>query len=312
VLLGVACVGDGEPGRLLGTLERDRVELIAEAQEPIVEIAVREGDRIEAGALLLRLSDERARLELARLESLLARRAAEVAEAVTGPRAERLTETRARLEGARSDLETARIDLERQRALRASGVVAEQAVDWAENVHASATARLDQVRAELDELVAGTRSEQLEAAIQSEAAARAELDSARLSARRLEVRAPSAGVVDALPYEVGERPPPGAVVAVMLADGAPWARVFVPEPRRAAVAVGAAARVFLAGEERGYEGRVRRVRQEAAFTPYYALTEHDRGRLAYETEVELLGDAARELPTGLPVEVELVDGAGTR
>lgn len=306
----VSCNGDEPPGRLLGTLERDRVELIAEAQEPIVEIAVREGEVVAAGDLLVRLSSERAELELARLQSILAQRASEAEEAVRGPRSERLVEARARLAGALSDLETARLDLERQRSLRAAGVVAAQEVDHAENRHASASAQVDQVRAELAELVEGTRSEQIRAALEGEAAARAELAGAKLSASRLEVRAPVPGIVDALPFEVGERPPAGAVVAVMLRAGAPWARVFVPEPRRAGVVVGDPALVFVEGaaEEgvrRAYRGRVRRVRNEAAFTPFDSLTEHDRGRLAYETEVELVDEAARALPTGLPVEVAL-------
>ncbi|MGH7337050.1 MAG: hypothetical protein ACREI7_05705, partial [Myxococcota bacterium] len=42
------------------------------------------------------------------------------------------------------------------------------------------------------------------------------------------------------------------------------------------------------------------------FTPYYALTERDRGRLTYVAKVDLEGEAARALPTGLPLEVELV------
>jgi len=307
-----ACSGGEEPGRLLGTLERDRLELVAEAPEPIVEIPVDEGDAVEAGTLLVRLSDERARLELERLGSILSQRAAQAEEAVAGPRSERLVEARARLEGALSDVETARLDLERERSLLASGVVAEQAVDHAENLYESAAARVDQARAELAELVEGTRSEQIRAAIQAEAAARAELAAAELAARRLEVRAPAAGVVDALPFEVGERPPAGAVVAVMLRAGPPWARVFVPQPRRASVAIGDPALVFVDGageEERAYRGRVRRVRAEATFTPYESLTEHDRGRLAYEAEVELVGEDARALPTGLPVEVELAAGA---
>jgi HlyD family secretion protein len=302
--LAVACGGEAGD-RLVGTLERDRVELIAEAREPVVEIAVREGDPVAPGDLVVRLSDERLRLEVERLRAVLAQRSAELEEAVEGPRAERLAEARARVAGARSDVETARLDLERQRALRASGVVAEQAVDHAENVHQSASARLDQARADLDELVAGTRSERLRQALQAEAAARVAVAEAEIGLARLEVRAPVAGVIDALPYELGERPAPGAVVAVLLAGGAPWARVFVPEPRRAAVAVGDPATVRPDGTARSFRARVRRVRSDPAFSPFFALTEHDRGRLAYEAEIELIDEAARELPTGLPVEVEL-------
>jgi len=112
------------------------------------------------------------------------------------------------------------------------------------------------------------------------------------------------GRVDALPYETGERPPAGAVVAVLLADGAPYARVYVPEALRVRVTPGVAAQVHVDGLPEPFAGRVRSVASEAAFTPYYALTERDRGRLVFVAEVDLVGEAAARLPTGVPVQVE--------
>ena len=48
--LALAACGDDRGGALLGTLERDRIELVAEAQEPITRVAVREGEAVKAGA----------------------------------------------------------------------------------------------------------------------------------------------------------------------------------------------------------------------------------------------------------------------
>ena len=46
-LLLTVCANNENPLVVMGTLERDRIELIAEAQEPIVEIAMREGEQVE-------------------------------------------------------------------------------------------------------------------------------------------------------------------------------------------------------------------------------------------------------------------------
>jgi HlyD family secretion protein len=54
-------------------------------------------------------------------------------------------------------------------------------------------------------------------------------------------------------------------------------------------------------------GRVRTVAAEASFTPYFALTERDRSRLAYVAEIDLEGEAARALPIGVPVEADFPD-----
>ena len=89
-----------------------------------------------------------------------------------------------------------------------------------------------------------------------------------------------------------------------MADGPPYARVHVPTALRARIAPGSAARVRIEGVEGEQVGRVRSISQDAAFTPYYALTKHDRGRLSYVAEIDLTADGARSLPSGLPVEVE--------
>ena len=45
--------------------------------------------------------------------------------------------------------------------------------------------------------------------------------------------------------------------------------------------------------------------ETAAFTPYFALTERDRGRLSYLAKIDITENRER-LPDGVPVEVEFV------
>ena len=205
-----ACAKDEEP-RFVGTLERDRIELIAEAPEPIVERAVPEGAHVSAGDLVLRLDDQRLSALVAQAQH---RRAAAAA----------------RIPGAESALATAERELARIVKLRASGVASPEAQDRGRAQRDAARAERDAARAELSQ-------------------AEAMLVEARVHAERLVVRAPRDALVDALPYEVGERPAAGAVVAILLADGAPYARVYVPEPARARVVPGARAAVHVDGVE---------------------------------------------------------------
>lgn len=305
--LGLAGCGNGGDA-LLGTLERDRVELVAEAQETIVEVAVREGDPVESGQLLVRLdpSAAQARLEQARANALAAER--RHAELAAGARKERLSEARAVVAGAATRAATESREFERVEKLVAGKLLPDSSLDRQRAARDSAVADERAARDRLAELVAGTRAEVVEQAAASLAAAQAQVAELGLSVERHAVRAPRAGVVDALPYELGERPPKGAPVAVMLADGPPYARVFIPEPRRAAVGAGTRATVRIDGADRDWNAEVRFVSSEAAFTPYYALNARDRGRLAFLAEVVLTDEDARALPTGLPVEVALEGG----
>ena len=112
-------------------------------------------------------------------------------------------------------------------------------------------------------------------------------------------------MIEALPYKLGEQPAAGGPVVVMLADGTPYARVYVPEPLRSRFMAGSKVRATVDGEAQAFNGTVRYVSAEASFTPYYALTQKDRSRLSYLAEVTLDDARASRLPAGVPVQVHM-------
>ena len=262
----LAACGHDAPLPLNGTLERDRIELVAEDQEPVAEIAVHEGDSVKAGQLLLRLDDSRYRTLDAQ-----ARAARDQAAA--------------RIGGAEATLTAAEKDYDRTQKL-----VAE---------HTRSVADLDRSRSDLDN-ARSTAS----AARSALAQAQAILDQDQITLDRLTLRAPRDATVDSLPYHVGERPPAHGVVAVLLDDAGAYAEVYVPEPLRASVHPGLAAVIRFDGDARSYAAIVRYVSADAAFTPYYALNERDRSRLAYLAKVYVDGTDGASLPTGAPVTVD--------
>jgi HlyD family secretion protein len=303
-----ACGGDRDA--LLGTLERDRVELVAEAQEPIIEVAIREGDAVTDGQLLLRLDPAAVESRLAQARATMNQAERRQAELVAGPRHEQLREARALAEGAASKAAAEASEFKRIEKLVADGMLPASAFDRQRALRDGTAADERAAKERLAELERGTRSEVVEQAAATLAGARAQVAEFELSLARHTVRAPRAGIVDALPYELGERPPRGAPVAVLLAAGQPYARVFIPEPLRASVKAGSLANVRIDGSGRDWRGELRYVSSEAAFTPYYALNERDRSRLSFLAEVVLTEPEAAGLPTGMPVEVTMQETQG--
>lgn len=304
----VSCGDDVDVGVAVGTLERDRIELAAEAFEPIIEILVREGDTVSKGDVILRLDTQRAGIAHASAVAQRDAATAFVAELETGPRGERITAARATLAGAQEAAVEAQRALERADALLEDKIISQARRDTASMQYAQSRATRDAARAGLDELEEGTRSEQLDQARANLRLADLRVEDAQLHLNRHEVRAPLAGVIEALPWEIGERPQAGRSAAVMLANGGPFARIYMPEAMRARVAAGAVAEVTVTGVDGIFEGRLRYVSSDSAFTPFFALTEHDRGKLTYLAEVDLIGPQARDLPTGLPVQVRFNGG----
>ena len=91
---------------------------------------------------------------------------------------------------------------------------------------------------------------------------------------------------------------------VVLGGEQAYARVYVPEQLRVNVTPGRDATIYVDGLPEPIPGRVRWVASEAAFTPYFALTERDRGHLTYLAKIDI-ADSRTRLPDGVPVEVDL-------
>ena len=262
---GLSACGDDSGLPLTGTLERDRIDLVAEAQEPIVQVAVHEGERVKAGDLILQLDTSNFSTQVTQAQSTRDQAAA-------------------KLPGADATFTRAQKDYDRIQQLVKAGT--------------RPASDLDQARDALDNARA-SRNAAAAVLAQSQAA----LEQAKLSLGRLSVRAPRDAVVDSLPYHLGERPPARAVVATLLDSSAAYVQVYIPEPLRVKTVVGTQASLKFDGTDKAYTGTLRYVSQDASFTPYYSLTERDRSRLAYLAKVYLQGDTAG-LPSGAPVSVD--------
>lgn len=300
-----ACDNPDNLNMVVGELASDRIELVAEVNEPILEILVAEGEAVTAGQLILRQDDTRARARLREAEAAVGQAQARLDELVRGPRQEQIAQARANLAGASRDIEFRRAEFQRAKNLLEKELASPQTRDRTKAELDAAEANLALRRAQLEEVLAGTTVEELAQAEQSLHQAQARRVSASVDVERLRLVAPVDGIFDSRLFEPGERPPAGQPVAVMLAGDQPYARIFVPERLRARVRPGIDARIAVDGISAPLAGRVRWIAHEAAFTPYFALTERDRGRLTYLAKVDIEEQPER-LPDGVPVDVELL------
>lgn len=305
LLLATGCSNDENPYRVVGQLASDRYEMTVESSEPIVAIHVVEGGAIAVGDILVTQDDRRAAARLAQAEAARAQAQARLEELVRGPRSEQIAAARASVEGATRDLEFRQAEMDRTQEIHARGLASADALDQAKAALDAAEANLDLQQARLAELLTGTTIEELAQAEQAVKQASAVRDSAAIDLEYHTLVSPVNGIADTRLFEPGERPSPGQPVMILLGGQQPYARVFVPETIRVDIGPGTAARIHIDGHEEVLDGRVRWVSADASFTPYYALTERDRGRLSFIAKVDITTDRAR-LPDGVPVEVEFL------
>ncbi len=291
-----------EPPRALGTLEWDRVTLPSPVAEKIVRIDVREGQQVAAGAPLLQLELTRTQSQLAAVQAQAAQSREALAELRAGPRSEDIAQARAGLAAAQAQARDADAYFARLQPLGRQRLVAASEVDRARAAAQSAQAQVRLAQAALLELERGTRAEQIAQGEAAMAAAEAQAQVQAATLDKLTVVAPRAGRIDSLPYKLGDQAPVGAPLAVLLAGEAPYARVYLPQALRNRLKVGDTVQVRLDGQERTYAGRLRMIRSEPVFTPYFALTGQDAERLSYLAEIGL-GKEAADLPVGAPLQV---------
>lgn len=302
------CNRSSAPPPLLGTLEWDRIAVPAEVSEPITQVLVKEGDLVEANQLLLTLDPRRTQAQLDAARADEQRLTAALDELRHGARIETIDASRAALARTQATAANARLVRDRAAEIRKKGLNSQADLDNANAALRQADADANAARANLDELLHGTRVEDL---AQGEAAlARAQTSVVQLTItlEHLSVRAPRAGRVDTLPFKLGDRPPQGAGVVSFLVGDAPYARVFVPEAQRVGMSQGARFSVKVEGIEHAFTATALRIASEASFTPYYALTGDDASRLVYRAELGLDGEDARKLPAGLPCQATPLAG----
>jgi len=297
----VAC-NNSEETFMVGTLERDRVEVGVESNEPIIAIHVQDGQIMNAGDLILEQDPERLEVMLAQQVALKDQAAARLAELVRGPRPETIREARAQLESTQASAKNAAANLVRAKEVFERDLSDQQTLDFASTRWKTAIAAEKVASESLERLLNGTTVEELQQAEAALGAAKAKVSQVEFDLKRLKVYAPVNGMLDKRLYQLGERPLPGATIAVILDAARTYARIYVPEPLRASVQPGNKLTVRIDGDARTVTGTVRWVSADATFTPYFALTEHDRSRLSYLAEIDL--PDASDLPSGVPLEVD--------
>jgi HlyD family secretion protein len=301
----LAC--SGKPNtQALGTLERDRIVLKATAAEIITAAPIAEGQNVKEGDLLLQLDDSNQKNQVAKAEANVASAKAFLAKLQQGARREEVASSRTQVTRTKANLVEAQKTFDRVSTLVAKKLTGIADLDAARAKRDSAAAELEQAKQGLLTLTNGSREEDIDQAEAQLQQTNAALQLEQHHLEELSIRATRSGRLDRLPKHLGERTNIGDAVAIILANNAPYARVYIPETARVKITAGQTINIHVDGVKDVIAGKVRWVSQDPAFTPYYALNSSDRARLVYLAEIQL-PDSAQNLPSGVPVQIDLAN-----
>ena len=298
-----AC-SDKEVGIALGTLERDRIAHTATVSEIITELPIKAGTLVTKGQVLVKLDDTLQKALVAKAYAQMLQAKANLEKVHNGAREEEVAAASAQVAGAKAALIKSEANYHRVTMLIEKGLASQAKLDNSLAARDENQAKLNSTQEQLLQLINGARLEDLQIAEAILATAQAVLKSEKKQLQDLTITAKRAGLLDNLPWNLGERVTAGSPVAIVLAGNVPFARVYIPEPYRIKIKVGDLLVVKVDGLSTSLTGTVRWVASEAAFTPYYALNQAERANLMYLAEI-LLPDSATDLPMGIPAQVLL-------
>mgnify|MGYP000297750678 CR=1 FL=1 len=298
-----AC-NNNDQGIALGTLERDRIAHTATVNEVITQIPIQAGSQVTKGQVLVQLDDTLQSALVAKAHAQMLQAKANLEKVHNGAREEEIASASAEVKGAKAALVKSETNYQRAKMLIEKELASQATLDSALAARDENTAKLNSAKEQLLQLTNGARIEDLRIAEAILATSVALLASEEKHLQDLTITAKRDGVLDNLPWNLGERVTAGSPVAIILAGKAPFARVYIPEPYRVKIKVGDQLTVNIDGLTESIQGKVRWVSSEPAFSPYYALNQAERSNLMYLAEIQL-PDSANNLPIGIPAQVQM-------
>ncbi len=318
--LVVACSEEVPTDRLRvsGHVEATETRVAAEGGGRILTLPVREGDRVQAGQVVMTLDTRDVQLAIQRARAEVAGAEAQLRLQRAGARVEDVRQAEAQVETARAEFAAAQTeltaaaqDLARFESLLSANSGSQKQRDdaatrrdLARDRAASAQSRVRTAEEVLARLRAGSRPEEIETARARVAVAAAQVATLEKGLTDATVLSPVSGIVTEKLVEAGEMIAPRAPAVIIVDLDRAWADVFVPEPAVPQITIGQAATVFTDAGGPGIAGTIGYISPKAEFTPRNVQTAEERSKLVYRVRINV-DNKDGVLKQGMPVEAEI-------
>jgi HlyD family secretion protein len=288
--------------KLSGNIEAHESLVSFKVTGRIVDLPIEEGQVVQSGQLLARLDDDDYRRAVAVDESMARVRSQQLNLALAGPRRQDIRAAEQSVQDAKADLDQKNQDLARYNGLCAKNEMPKQVCDQAETNATRAKATYERQQQIYNELLEGTRKEEIAIDRASVQEAHQQVAMSRIRLDYTMLKAPITGIAMVRQAELGEVVSPGTPIYTLADLDHIWVRVYVPETELGRVKWGQEVTVGTDTYGKRYRGRVSFISSEAEFTPKSVQTEKERVTLVYRVKVDIENNS-HELKPGMPADV---------
>jgi HlyD family secretion protein len=299
----LAACGSGER-RYQGWVEANMIFVGPDEAGRVETLNVREGDQVAAHAPLFAVDADLQRADLEAASAAVAEAQARLSRLENAQqRKEEVAVLEAQQRRAEAALALSTKELERQKELAAKNVTTQSLLDAANANFNRDRAALDEIRRQIVVARMPSRDEDIAAARQALAAAKAREVSASTRLARRKLVSPAAGTVQQVYFRVGELVPAGRPVIALLPPGNIKLRFFVPQAVLPQLSPGAKVQIGCDGCGQGLVASISFIARTAEFTPPVIYSREERDKLVFL--VEAIPETPDQLRVGQPVDVTI-------
>ena len=224
-------------------------ELGLERGGELIEVFVEEGDRVSKGQALAKLDTRNLKAQRKQLEAKKARALAQLEQLETGPRQENINAARARVRNLEKELELKKSQRSRREFLYQEGAISQEQRDEFVTQEEALTARLDEARSQLQELLNGTREEEIAAQRATVQELEASIEDLDVTLNKSVLKAPFNGIISKRHRDEGTVIQTGQPVVRLVENEAPEARIGMPSRMANRLTMGDSETVTIASEQ---------------------------------------------------------------
>ena len=304
--VGCSPADDPQVVDLNGRVEAPLVDLAPKVAGRVIEITVKEGDRVKAGDLLIRLDLGETALAVERDRHGVASAQARLQDLSVGSRQAEVAAAEAEVADKQAAVDLATREVQRQEFLFSKQAGAERDYDRAKTEldRALAAVRISEERLALTR--EGFRQWQTAEARSEVERAQTQLRQSQVVARESEIRAPADAIVTHRMVEPGQLLAAGQTGMTLALTNRLYVRTFVPETKLGLVKHGQPAQVTVdAHPGKSFDAVVTEIAPDAEFTPKAVETREERVNLVYGAKVDLAAGWNAALVPGQPAEIRV-------
>jgi HlyD family secretion protein len=288
--------------KLSGNIEAHESLVSFKVTGRIVALPVDEGMTVKSGDLLARVDNDDYRQQVAVDQATASVRDRQLALGLAGSRSQEIEAARQAILDAQADLEQRKKDYARYQTLYEKDEIPAQTRDQAATSVTRAQATYDRAQQIYNELMEGTRQEELAVERANVHQADQNLHLSRIRLAYTLLRAPFNGVILVRQAELGEVVSPGTPIVTLADLDHLWLRIYVPETDLGKVHWGQDVEVRTdTYPDKAYRGHISMISSEAEFTPKSVQTEKERVTLVYRVKVDV-ENPNYELKPGMPAD----------